>query len=63
MKKITAKEISNVKKQMAMEFPNDPAMQEVHVVRKILAKEAELNKMRYIEYVKSFGSKVKKSNI
>ena len=35
-----------------MEFPNDMALQQIHIARKILAKEAEIKSMSYIDYVK-----------
>ena len=59
MKKISKKEISIIRKKIGKEFPDDPALQEVHVARKILAKEAEANKMSYVEYIRSLNEKVK----
>jgi hypothetical protein len=37
------------------EFPNDPALQNVHIARKIIAKEAELEGLSFLEYIKSSG--------
>jgi len=34
-------------------FPHDPALQQVHMARKILAKEAENEGLSYLEYIKS----------
>ena len=42
-------------KEMEKEFPNDTALQQIHIARKILAKEAELKGMKYIDYIKSIS--------
>ncbi|MHA1797321.1 MAG: hypothetical protein ACTSVY_02640 [Candidatus Helarchaeota archaeon] len=41
------------------EFINDPAQQQVHIARKILAKEAKLNNMSYFNYIKLQVKKLK----
>lgn len=46
-------EIDKIKKEVEEEFPNDMALQQIHIARKILAKEAKLKGMSYIEYIKS----------
>lgn len=53
LKKITEKDIEKIKQAVEKEFPYDPALQQVHISRKIIAKEAELNGMSFLEYVKS----------
>lgn len=58
MSKITEKEMEEVRKMVESEFPDDPALQQVHIARKIIAKEAELEGMSFLEYVKSFGKRV-----
>ena len=40
---------------VATEFPEDPALQQVHIARKIIAWEAELEGLTFLEYVKSLG--------
>ena len=55
MGKITEKEMEEVRKTVEAEFPDDPALQQVHIARKIIAKEAELEDLSFLEYVKSFG--------
>jgi len=40
------------------EFPNDPALQQVHIARKIIAKEAELKGLGFLEYIKSLRKQV-----
>jgi hypothetical protein len=55
MSKITEKEMKEARKMAKAEFPGDPALQQVHIARKIIAKEAELEGMSFLEYVKSFG--------
>jgi len=59
MIKITEKEIEGIKKMVEVEFPDDPALQQVHIARKIIAKEAELEGLSFLEYIKSLGKKVK----
>ena len=53
MGEIKEKDIKKIKKMVEEEFPNDPALQQVHIARKIIAKEAELRGMSFLEYVKS----------
>jgi len=52
MGKITRKEVEKIKKKSEEDFPNDPALQQVHAARKILAREAELAGLSYLEYIK-----------
>lgn len=52
MSKITEKETAEIKRMIEKEFPNDPALQQVHIARKIIAREAELEGLSYIEYIK-----------
>jgi hypothetical protein len=40
------------------EFPNDPALQQVHIARKIIAREAELKGLSFLEYIKSLRKQV-----
>lgn len=41
MEKTKDREIEEIRKKVYKEFPNDPALQQVHIARKIIAKEAE----------------------
>ncbi|MBL7075482.1 hypothetical protein ISS37_09625 [candidate division KSB1 bacterium] len=59
MNKIKEKDIEEIKKMVKEEFPDDPALQQVHIARKIIAKEAELEGASFFEYVKSMGKRVK----
>jgi len=56
MKKIKKEEIEKIKKEIENEFQNDNALQQIHIARKIIAKEAELNGLSYLEYIKSILS-------
>ena len=58
MSKITEKEMEEVRKMVKAEFPDDPALQQVHIARKIIAKEAELEGLSFLGYVKSIGKRV-----
>ena len=55
MGKITEKEMEKVRKMIEAEFPDDPALQQVHIARKIIAREAELEGLSFLEYIKSRG--------
>ena len=48
-----------IKEEIENEFPDDPALQQVHIARKIIAKEAESKGLSYIEYIKSLNQKDK----
>jgi hypothetical protein len=43
------------------EFPEDPALQQIHIARKIIAKEAELKGLTFFEYIKTIKKQVKES--
>ena len=55
MKKIPEQEMEAIRKRIEAEFPEDPALQQVHIARKIIAREAELEGLSFLEYVKSLG--------
>lgn len=63
MSTITKKELEEIKKMVKEEFPNDPALQQVHIARKIIAREAEHKGLSYLEYIKSLRKRVKSTNI
>ena len=41
------------------EFPDDPALQQVHIARKTIAKEAEAEGLSFLEYIKLLGKRVR----
>ncbi len=53
MRKVTERQIEEIARGVAEEFPDDPALQQVHVARKILAKEAELQGSSFLQHIKS----------
>lgn len=53
MKKVAKRELHRLERSAEAEFPGDPALQQVHIARKVLAREAELNGMAYLEYVQA----------
>ena len=61
LKKITKEDIEKIRQFMEKEFPHDPALQQVHISRKIIAREAELEGMSFLEYVRSQRKKQEKS--
>ena len=58
MSKIAEKEMEEVREMIGAEFPDNPLLQQVHITRKIIAKEAELKGLSFLGYVKSFGKRV-----
>ncbi|GFP24816.1 hypothetical protein HKBW3S42_00998 [Candidatus Hakubella thermalkaliphila] len=59
MGKITEREIEGIRKMVEEEFPDDPALQQIHIARKIIAREAEHEGLSFLEYIKSLGKQVK----
>ncbi|MEA1908907.1 MAG: hypothetical protein U9N43_07765 [Euryarchaeota archaeon] len=58
MGKITEKDMKEARKAIEAEFHDDPALQQVHIARKTIAREAELEGLSFLEYIKSRGSRV-----
>ncbi len=52
MKTLNENEIEKIKKDIELEFPNDIALQQIHIARKIIAKEAEKKGLKYLDYIK-----------
>jgi len=59
MSKIRENDIEEIRRAVEKEFPEDPALQQVHIARKIIAKEAQLEGLSFFEYVKLLGKRVK----
>ncbi len=59
MEKIKKKEIERIEKMVEKEFPQDPALQQVHIARKVISKEAELAGLNYIQYIKLLAKQVR----
>lgn len=53
MSKIKEKDVQKIKEMVEKEFPEDPALQQIHIARKIIAKEAELKGLTFFQYIKS----------
>ena len=60
MAKLTEKELEEIKKMVEEEFPYDPALQQVHIARKIISREAEKKGMSFVEYVKLIAKEAMK---
>lgn len=61
MKKgLNKNEIEKIRIQVEKEFPYDHALQQVHIARKILAKEAELAGMSLGQYIMKISLERKK---
>ena len=59
MSKIRENDIEEIRRAVEKEFLEDPALQQVHIARKIIAKEAQLEGLSFFEYVKLIGKRVK----
>jgi len=56
---IKEKDIEEIRRAVEKEFPEDPALQQVHIARKIIAKEAESEGLSFLEYIKLLRKQVK----
>ena len=59
MSRIKERDIEKIKRVVEEEFPNDPALQQVHIARKIIAKEAKIEGLSLLEYIKFLGNQAK----
>jgi len=59
MSKIKEKDMEEIRKVVEKEFPEDPALQQVHIARKIIIKEAQLEGLSFLEYIKLVREQVK----
>jgi len=57
MVEITHEEMSEIKRKVEEDFPADPALQQIHIARKVLARQAELSGLSFLEYIKSLRAK------
>ncbi len=56
---LNEEEIEKIKKEIELEFPNDIALQQIHIARKILSREAEKKGLKYLDYIKLITKDVK----
>ena len=49
-------------KEIEAEFPHDPALQQVHIARKIISRKAELEGLSVFEFIKKYQPNSKGSN-
>ena len=61
MAKLSKEEIEQIKKEVAKEFPCDTALQQLHIARKILSREATKTGLSIVNYVISLRQKNLKS--
>lgn len=62
MATISNEEMEKIKREIEKEFPFDPALQQVHMARKIISKEAEKRGMDFFDYIQSLGKHPMKSH-
>ena len=53
--KITKVQMRRIIASVKREFPHDPALQQVHIARKILSLEAKQEGLSYLEYVRKIA--------
>ena len=59
MTEIPEGELEAIMRMVEEESPHDPALQQVHIARKIISREAELNGMSYFDYVKLLAKRAR----
>ena len=59
MEKMKKKEIDKIEKMVEKEFSQDPALQQIHIARKIISKEAELAGLSFSQYIKLLARQVR----
>jgi len=57
MGKLSKAEMKRIISTVKREFPHDPALQQVHIARKILSREAELEGLSFLEYVRKVAAR------
>ena len=50
-------DIQQIEAMVEKEFPDDPALQQIHIARKLIAKEAELEGLSFLQYIKLLRKK------
>jgi hypothetical protein len=51
------KVLDKIKREIISEFPDDEALQQVHIARKIISLKAKASNLSYFDYVKSLVKK------
>ena len=51
-------DMERIRKAVAREFPNDPALQQVHIARKIIAAKAKREGLSFIDYVRAHQNEI-----
>ena len=59
---LSAQEITSLRLMIEQEFPFDAALQEVHLARKVMARQAEMLGLSYFEYLKQLAQQ-KRNNL
>jgi hypothetical protein len=61
MTTLSESELDEISRAVEQDFPYDPALQQVHIARKIIAREAEREGLSYFDYVKREVQRIKRS--
>ena len=57
MARLTKAELKRIEAAAKREFPSDPALQQVHIARRILSREAELEGLTFLQYVRKLNAR------
>lgn len=61
MTTISDEEMNKIKKEVEKEFPYDEALQQIHIARRVISKEAKEKGMGFFEYMKLLEKQLIKS--
>lgn len=53
MTKLSMTELKEIRKTVASEFPNDPALQQIHIAQRLIARQAASMGMTIPDYIRS----------
>ncbi len=56
--RLSKKEMDQIREAVGREFPNDPALQQVHIARKIISAKANREGLTFFEYIKTHQGEV-----
>ena len=58
---MNAQDLTKLTKVIAKEFPGDPALQQIHLDRKVLSQEAREKHLSFVDYINTFATASVKS--
>ncbi len=61
MTTLSENEIAEIRRAVEKDFPHDPALREVHIARKIIAREAEQEGISYLQHAKNIARQARQT--